>query len=370
MKGEEFLQQPHHQHHHHHPKHEPNNTRNSTNHNLFSKLHPHGHHHLPFLHHDSRPSTPLPSCDQPNSSDGATIEVVRRPRGRPPGSKNKPKPPVIITRDPSDPPMSPYILEVPAGSDVLDSVTRFCHRKSIALCILTGSGTVANVTLRQPSTTPGATITFHGRFDILSLSATFFPTGSTHVPNTFTISLAGPQGQIVGGIVDGSLLAAGTVFIIGATFNNPTFHRLPSGDDVEGRSPGSGGERRSSPAVSGGGGEAPPSCGGGDSSGDGGGIHPVYSGNLGSEVIWSRPDSSSRTAAVSGGQEILWGDITPTSPASGSNKQPMRNLQAEMIWPPNYRAMPSRRSPPAQMMWPPTNGRTAASSDRSPPSTY
>ncbi|KDP41470.1 hypothetical protein JCGZ_15877 [Jatropha curcas] len=319
MKGE-YVEAQHH--HHHQGKHE--NTLN-----MFSKLQSHHHHHhqqhhhLPFSQHfplsrdseddDTRstgaaaavttPSTAAAAAAaaitptqkqkpiEPNSSggtDGATIEVVRRPRGRPPGSKNKPKPPVIITRDP-EPAMSPYILEVPGGSDVVEAISRFCRRKNIGICVLTGSGTVANVTLRQPSTTPGSTITFHGRFDILSISATFMPqTVSYPVPNTFTISLAGPQGQIVGGLVAGSLVAAGTVYVVAATLNNPSHHRLPA--DEEGRNSGSGGGgggEGSSPAVSGAGG------GGGDSGhtqGGGGGDScgmVMYSCHLPSEVIWA-----------------------------------------------------------------------------------
>ncbi|XP_021808289.1 AT-hook motif nuclear-localized protein 17 [Prunus avium] len=236
--------------------------------------------------------TTNPSAQNPKSSaaadpsnpsaDGATIEVIRRPRGRPPGSKNKPKPPVIITRD-SEPPMSPYILEVPGGSDVVEAVSRFCCRKNIGLCILTGSGTVANVTLRQPSTTPGATVTFHGRFDILSISATFLPQTTpscpVSVPSGFTISLAGPQGQIVGGLVAGALVAAGTVYVIAASFNNPSYHRLP-GEDEAVRNSGSGDPH--SPPLSGGvesGGHAPQpsqSCG-----------MSMYSCHLPTDVLWA-----------------------------------------------------------------------------------
>lgn len=188
------------------------------------------------------------SSSEPNSGDGATIEVVRRPRGRPPGSKNKPKPPVFITRDP-EPAMTPYILEVPGGNDIVEAISRFCRRKNMGLCVLTGSGTVSNVTLRQPSATPGATVTFHGRFDILSISATFLPgTTSFPVPNGFSISLAGPQGQVVGGLVAGTLVAAGTVYVIGSSFNNPSYHRLPTEDEVRNSVSGGGGDGHSPPA--------------------------------------------------------------------------------------------------------------------------
>ncbi|KAF2298737.1 hypothetical protein GH714_026342 [Hevea brasiliensis] len=266
---------------HHPPKHE-----NVTPMNMFSKLHPHHHHHhhLPFTQHfqlsreseddDTRstgaaavttpcpnttPTTTTPTQKQkptePNCSagtDGATIEVVRRPRGRPPGSKNKPRPPVIIARD-AEPAMSPYILEVPGGSDVVEAISSFCRRKNIGICVLSGSGAVANVTLRQPSTPPGSTITFHGSFDILSISATFLPQAVSYpVPNTFTISLAGPQGQIVD----------------------------------EGRNSGSGGGGEGhSPSVSGaggGGGDSGHTQGGGESCG-----MAMYSSHSPSDVIWA-----------------------------------------------------------------------------------
>ncbi|GAB2290780.1 hypothetical protein Dimus_025052, partial [Dionaea muscipula] len=119
---------------------------------------------------DPPPST-KPNVSSTNEVDGETIEVIRRPRGRPPGTKNKPKHPTGITREP-DPYMSPYILEVGDGVDIIDSLTHFTRLRSASLCVLTASGTVANVTLKQPfTTTPSGTFTFHGRFDILSLSA-------------------------------------------------------------------------------------------------------------------------------------------------------------------------------------------------------
>ncbi|PKI31755.1 hypothetical protein CRG98_047854, partial [Punica granatum] len=249
----------------------------------------------------SRPSPPSSSApdttakptkpDAANGGDGASIEVVRRPRGRPPGSKNKPKPPVVITREP-EPVMSPYILEIPGGADVVESISRFCRRKGMGLCILTGSGTVANCTLRQPSAgnvPAGATVTFHGRFEILSISATFLhQTLAFPIPNGFSISLAGPQGQIVGGYVAGPLLAAGPVFVVAASFNNPSYHRLQEEREDSRRSTSEG--------------HSPPASGGVDS-GNAGHNHPhhqqqhqgedslpaMYSCHMPSEVMWTTP---------------------------------------------------------------------------------
>ncbi|KAI3758356.1 hypothetical protein L6452_05916 [Arctium lappa] len=280
---------------------------------MFSKFHHHHHHHhqqtppppqhFAITGHQFQRSNTSEEADSPShaitptptktTNDGASIEVIRRPRGRPPGSKNKPKPPIVITREP-DPSMSPYVLELPGGTDIVDAVVRYCRKRNMGLCVLTGSGTVANVSLRQPSTTPGATITFHGRFDILSISATVLPSlsqSSAVAPfaNGFTISLAGPQGQIVGGAVAGQLISAGTVYIIAASFNNPLYHRLPSEEDDSLRN--SGGGTGSAAASD----QSPPA---GSAGGDSGGHHlppstaaadsmSMYSCHLPSDVIWA-----------------------------------------------------------------------------------
>ncbi|XP_068644067.1 AT-hook motif nuclear-localized protein 17-like [Aristolochia californica] len=183
----------------------------------------------------SKKSRKIAASATATNADGATIEVVRRPRGRPPGSKNKPKPPIIITRE-AESAMRPHVLEVPGGQDVVQAITQYARRKSIGLCLLSGSGTVANVTLRQPGPSPGSTVTFHGRFEILSISATFLPPSCSlsSVSHGFAISLAGAQGRIVGGSVVGSLLAVGTVVVVAAVFGSPTYHRLPVEDEISG----------------------------------------------------------------------------------------------------------------------------------------
>ncbi|XP_060173305.1 AT-hook motif nuclear-localized protein 17-like [Lycium barbarum] len=201
-----------------------------------------------FQHHHQQPPPPPSST----ANDGATIEVVRRPRGRPPGSKNKSKPAphfIITARDDhvEKPIMSPYILEILTGVDVIDSVYRFCSKQNTGLCILNGSGTVTNVTLKQP--TINNVITLHGIFNILSISATIVTQSiSRVVPNGFSISLAGPQGQVVGGPVIGPLLSAGPVYLIAASFNNPVYHKFTAEEEEE-----EGGGQSQQVAVSGGG---------------------------------------------------------------------------------------------------------------------
>lgn len=151
--------------------------------------------------------------------------VGRRPRGRPPGSKNKPKPPVIITRESANT-LRAHILEVGNGCDVFDCVATYARRRQRGICILSGSGTVTNVSLRQPAAA-GAVVTLHGRFEILSLSGSFLPPPAPPGATSLTIFLAGGQGQVVGGSVVGELTAAGPVIVIASSFTNVAYERLP-----------------------------------------------------------------------------------------------------------------------------------------------
>ncbi|XP_052176705.1 AT-hook motif nuclear-localized protein 15-like [Diospyros lotus] len=149
----------------------------------------------------------------------------RRPRGRPPGSKNKPKPPVVITKE-SPSALRSHILEIRSGSDITESIAAFAQRRQRCVSVLSGSGVVTNVTLRQPAAA-GGVITLQGRFEILSLSGAFLPPPLPPGATCLTVFLSGGQGQVVGGIVVGALVASGPVMVIAATYSNATLERLP-----------------------------------------------------------------------------------------------------------------------------------------------
>ncbi|KAH7537155.1 hypothetical protein FEM48_Zijuj03G0062000 [Ziziphus jujuba var. spinosa] len=169
----------------------------------------------------------------PGSSSGN-----RRSRGRPPGSKNKPKPPLVITKE-SPNALRSHVLEISNGNDIVESIANFANRRHRGVSVLSGSGIVTNVTLRQPAA-PGGIIALHGRFEILSLSGAFLPSPSPPGASGLTVYLAGGQGQVVGGTVAGALMASGPVIIIGATFTNATYERLPTEDDEEAAAGGEG----------------------------------------------------------------------------------------------------------------------------------
>ncbi|KAF5729611.1 AT-hook protein of GA feedback 2 [Tripterygium wilfordii] len=81
---------------------------------------------------------------------GSTSTSSRRPRGRPPGSKNKAKPPIVITKE-SPNSFHSHVFEITSGGDIVESLANFAHRHHRGVSIMSGSGIVNNVTLRQPA---------------------------------------------------------------------------------------------------------------------------------------------------------------------------------------------------------------------------
>ncbi|KAI3757034.1 hypothetical protein L6452_04567 [Arctium lappa] len=179
-----------------------------------------------YLHHLLE--QPSPNEEEEEGSGGPT----RRCRGRPPGSKNKPKPPVILTRE-SPNSLRSHVLEVAAGADIVDSLDVFARRRGRGVSVLSGTGTVDDVTLRQPADPSGNAVTLRGRFEILALSGTVLPPPAPPDAGGLSIFLAGGQGQVVGGIPVGPLMASGPVVLMAASFANAVFERLPVEEDLE-----------------------------------------------------------------------------------------------------------------------------------------
>jgi hypothetical protein len=67
--------------------------------------------------------------EEGEAKEGAVVTGNRRPRGRPPGSKNKPKPPIMVTRD-SPNALHIHVMEVAGGADVPESIAQFASRSS------------------------------------------------------------------------------------------------------------------------------------------------------------------------------------------------------------------------------------------------
>ncbi|XP_008796249.2 AT-hook motif nuclear-localized protein 25-like [Phoenix dactylifera] len=214
-----------------------------------------------------------PSTSAAAEAGGEALGPVRRPRGRPAGSKNKPKPPIIVTRD-SPNALRSHVLEVSGGADVVECVSEYARRRGRGVFVLSGGGAVVNVALRQPGASPPGSVvaTLRGRFEILSLTGTVLPPPAPPGAGGLTVFLAGGQGQVVGGSVVGPLVAAGPVVLMAASFANAVYERLPiEGDEEAAVPPVAQGQQpaasQSSGVTGGGGGEGGGSGGGGGGSG-------------------------------------------------------------------------------------------------------
>ncbi|XP_056684416.1 AT-hook motif nuclear-localized protein 27 isoform X2 [Spinacia oleracea] len=199
---------------------------------------------------------------------------MRRARGRPSGSKNKPKPPILVTRDTPNA-LRSHMLEVCSGADIMDSLSTYARQRGRGVSVISGNGNVMDVTLRQPADS-SSVATLHGRFEILSITGTVLPPPAPPGAGGLSIFLSGGQGQVVGGSVVGPLLASGPVLLMAASFSNAVFERLPLDDhqdppDHSAPPPGGGGEGSGTSA--GGGGYGFPAAGGGGGGGGGGDHH-------------------------------------------------------------------------------------------------
>ncbi|XP_051129212.1 AT-hook motif nuclear-localized protein 1-like [Andrographis paniculata] len=115
---------------------------------------------------------------------------------------------------------TPHIITVNSGEDVTMKVISFSQQGPRAICILSANGVVSSVTLRQPDSS-GGTLTYEGRFEILSLSGSFMPSETGGMRNRsggMSVSLASPDGRVVGGGVAGSLVASSPVQIVVGSF--------------------------------------------------------------------------------------------------------------------------------------------------------
>ncbi|KAG8076625.1 hypothetical protein GUJ93_ZPchr0006g46014 [Zizania palustris] len=115
---------------------------------------------------------------------------------------------------------TPHIINVAAGEDVNMKVISLSQQGPRAICILSANGVISNVTLRHQDTL-GGTVTYEGRFELLSLSGSFTPSDSGGMRSRsggMSVSLAASDGRVIGGGVAGLLVAASPVQVVVGSF--------------------------------------------------------------------------------------------------------------------------------------------------------
>ncbi|KAF3661208.1 AT-hook motif nuclear-localized protein 1 [Capsicum annuum] len=176
------------------------------------------------------PISPKPiSSAAPGASPVIDFSVEKRGKIRPVGLVSKPHMPKLEVDNSGlsewvscsvGANFTPHIITVNTGEDVTMKIISFSQQGPRAICILSANGVISSVTLRQPDSS-GGTLTYEGRFEILSLTGSFMPSETGGMRNRsggMSVSLASPDGRVVGGGVAGLLVAAGPVQIVVGSF--------------------------------------------------------------------------------------------------------------------------------------------------------
>ncbi|KAI4315133.1 hypothetical protein L6164_027976 [Bauhinia variegata] len=162
--------------------------------------------------------TPMSSSAGQGDSSGtpSTEPPAKKNRGRPPGSGKK----QLDALGAGGVGFTPHVIMVNAGEDIASKIFAFSQQGPRTVCILSANGAICNVTLRQPAMS-GGTVTYEGRFEIISLSGSFLLSennGGRSRIGGLSVSLAGSDGRVLGGGVAGMLTAASPVQVIVGSF--------------------------------------------------------------------------------------------------------------------------------------------------------
>uniref|UniRef100_A0A7C9FBM3 AT-hook motif nuclear-localized protein n=1 Tax=Opuntia streptacantha TaxID=393608 RepID=A0A7C9FBM3_OPUST len=156
------------------------------------------------------------------STPNSMTPAERKKRGRPPGSGRKQRLASVgeWMNSSAGQAFTPHVIHVAPGEDVAEKILAFSQQRPRAVCIMSGSGGVSAVTLRQPASSAG-TVTFEGHFEILCLSGSYL-VAETGGPRNRTggvnVSLCSPDGHVIGGAVGGRLIASRPVQVVVSSF--------------------------------------------------------------------------------------------------------------------------------------------------------
>ncbi|XP_074342981.1 AT-hook motif nuclear-localized protein 29-like [Apium graveolens] len=155
-------------------------------------LPPHEHHHSDFETNTLNNTNP-----QNNSTGGGGFFPKSCPRGRPRGSKNKPKTPVVRNCESSNV-LEAHVLQISSGADIMETLNTYAMQRG------------------------------RGAFEIISITGTVLPPPAPRGFGNLSILLSGGQGKVLGGKMVGPLIAKGAVILMVPTFANAVFVRIPS----------------------------------------------------------------------------------------------------------------------------------------------
>ncbi|KAI9081683.1 hypothetical protein K1719_036337 [Acacia pycnantha] len=156
--------------------------------------------------------TPLSSYAPADLSPTSDEPPAKKSRGRPAGSGKKQLDALGVGGGTH---LTPHVILVNNGEDIAAKIKSFCEEGPRQVCILSAHGEVNSATLRQPN----GTVNYKGLHQIISLSGSF-DTSEEGGRRTggMSVSLAGDDGNMVGGSVSGMLVAASEIRVIVSSF--------------------------------------------------------------------------------------------------------------------------------------------------------
>ncbi|CAJ2634255.1 unnamed protein product [Trifolium pratense] len=157
----------------------------------------------------------------------------QRPRGRTFGSKNKPKPSVVIKEN-METTMETILIEIPSGEKIVEALINWARNHQSSITLLECSGFVTDVTFID-SVSRAPTFSTEGMFYMISLSGTYLNAYCGNVPSrfitnpvfsSFSICLSQGGGRMLSGIVGGTIKAVDGILVTASLLKKPQFHRL------------------------------------------------------------------------------------------------------------------------------------------------
>ncbi|XP_073065011.1 AT-hook motif nuclear-localized protein 11-like [Primulina eburnea] len=155
----------------------------------------------------------VPSASLPSTPHPVTVSRTEKRRGRPPGTGRKLKlaslgMPMLNFGGT----LTPHVIHVVKGEDIKRKILSFFERGQRGIVILSGIGAISTVNCKTSSSV--GTITYEGCFDMLNLSGSYMHDDTTGLTGGLNVILAGSDGNVIGGCVEGVLIAASPVQVI------------------------------------------------------------------------------------------------------------------------------------------------------------
>ncbi|KAK9280412.1 hypothetical protein L1049_014101 [Liquidambar formosana] len=186
----------------------------------------------PKKNHDVNETMVFPELLPPAFSSAPSRGLLKRGRGRPKGSGKFQRLTSLggLPAETAGVGFTPHVVIVHTGEDIMKKILSFSQKGPRSVCILSANGVVSSVIIHQPSPS-GDILRFEGRFEIISLTGTCVSSetsGPRRKKCMFCVTLANSDGKVFGGVVAGSLIAAGPIQIIVGSFKQIAKKELES----------------------------------------------------------------------------------------------------------------------------------------------